>query len=516
MTQNRDFFTPESVDEQVERLSSHPSDKPAYQAADAAPSQAETRLTRDFSQNEDGQSAPEHLVKDLQVFYQADYKQNIAALARARQRIAAHQSTSYAINQGQSPLTSAPVQHLPKERTRKMQSLHSVEQPAARTRFLSLLAATLVTGLLVGTMAIILTLNHNQRGNPNVGSVNATMHATPTPVPVPVGRVLFTKIPPAGTNLSSPAWSPDGSRLAAQDVNLTTNMTQLYIWDGTNGKKLRTIPLNTASFGNVLWSPTGKYLALYNLQTIVIVDSQSGTIVKTINYTPPAAFSSPTSSHWLASNSPLGGGYGFYSAAWTPDGASLAVAVSDTTTGKVVLLDPRTGNVKTTFNEQARTIGDAMSISDDGKYLAVSYSNDSTIVVWDVATQQATFVLNGAQSMTIAWQPGTHNLARSTATSVELWNVNTQKLLKTYKDVTAFAWSPDGKKLVAYSSFFTPPVPQAKLNQAFILDADSGDQEGSYTSKNEAIISAAWSPKGHSIATWEHLSNNNQIVVWTA
>lgn len=521
MTQNRDFFTPESVDEQVEQLSSLQSAEPG-----GAPAQAEMRRVIHLPANKDVQDTPGHLVKALQAFYQADYEQNKASLARARRRIAAHQFNPYNINQAQSPAYATPGRRFFQERTRKMQSHPSMEQPKGRrqSRSLGLLAAVLAIGLLVGTLAVTLTLVHNQQGSHGIGGAKA-------PTPAPVGTILFTQKPPAGSNFGSAAWSPDGTRLAVSAIDLQTSQTQLDILDATSGKNLRTIPLDATSVGGVLWSPTGKYLALGNLQTIVIVNSQSGAVVQTINYSSPTASNVPSVSplSWHTSKAPLGGGFGFYSMTWSPDGTSLAVAVSNVTTGSVELLDPQTGAVKTTFDQQAQPIGLSMSFSSDGKYLAVSYSNDSTIVVWDVATQQVAFTLGGTQSESIAWQPGTHNLARSafntnlaqgTSGSVELWDVDTQKLLKTYQGFSAFAWSSDGKELAAYTAPDLAPLSQIDhhitTNSVTILNADTGSRVGLYTSQNKIIASASWSPDGHSIVTNESTGTSDLIVVWAA
>jgi WD40 repeat protein len=114
--------------------------------------------------------------------------------------------------------------------------------------------------------------------------------------------------------------------------------------------------------------------------------------------------------------------------------------------------------------------------------------------------------------MIIAWQPDTHKLTRSTSTTVELWDVDAQKLLKIYKGGSAFAWSPDGKYLATYTSPLTSLFPQAKTSKVTILDAGTGAQVGLYTSQSKMISSASWSPDGRSIATNE----SSQIVVWAA
>jgi WD40 repeat protein len=505
MTENRDFFTAESVDEQVERISSRQPGEPA-----------QTRHVRDFQAHEDGQGASARLVKELHAFYQADYEQNRACLAHARRRIAAHQFDPSAVNQARSPMAAAPVQRFSQERTRKIQSPRSAARRVPRS--LDLLAAVLVTGLLVSTLVLMLTLKHSLQNSQGIGGAKATVTGAPTSPPVSTGTILSTRKSPAGTNFASAAWSPDGKRMAASAIDLKTGKTLLYIWDAASGKDLLIAHLDVASLNEVLWSPMGRYLALDNLQTIAIVDSQSGVVVKTIDYSPPLTFKAPGASQqlWLAHNAPLGGGFGFYSVAWSTDGASLAVAVSDITTGRVVLLDPLSGAVKTTFREQARPIGFPLSFSSDGQYLAVSYPNDSTVVVWDVATQHVAIVFTGAQSMSIAWQPGTHDLARSTLTSVELWDVHTHKLLKTYKGGSAFTWSPDGKELAVYDPPFAHLFSQTETSHVTILNADTGARVGLYTSHNQMIFSASWSPNGRSIATSESSAGSNQIVIWAA
>ncbi|GLV60260.1 hypothetical protein KDH_70800 [Dictyobacter sp. S3.2.2.5] len=226
MTQNRDFFTPESVDEQVEQLSSRQPGEPTRLEPGATPAQAETRHVRDFPVNEDGQGASARLVKELQAFYQADYEQNRAFLARARQRIAAHQFAKNDVNQARSPMDPAPMLRFSQERTLKMQSPRSAKQSTGRrlSRSLGLLAAVLVAGLLVSTLAVVLTLNHSQQGSQGIGKTKATATRAPRPTPTPVsaGTILSTRKSPAGTNFSSAAWSPDGTRMAAPAIDPKT------------------------------------------------------------------------------------------------------------------------------------------------------------------------------------------------------------------------------------------------------------------------------------------------------
>lgn len=298
--------------------------------------------------------------------------------------------------------------------------------------------------------------------------------------------------------------------MAVATDNQDYTKTELSIWDVASGKKLETTSIDASSLGEMQWSPNGQYLALNNLQVIVIVASQNDAVVNTVKYQAPTAFNVSGTSHssLLSSRVQFGGGFGFYAVAWTPDSTSLAVSVSDITSGKAVLLDPSTGTVKTTFSAQAVPIGFPLALSDDGKYLAVSYPNVSKTVVWSVATQQVVYVLNSGG--TIAWQPGTHNIThlasnqnpQATSASIELWNVDTQKLIKTYQGFSNFAWSPDGKELATTASIWSPSQPQPQTHMVIILNADTGAQLGSYTSQNE-ISSISWSSDGRSIATYK-------------
>lgn len=392
-------------------------------------------------------------------------------------------------------------------------------------RVFALAASLLVAAVLVGMMGTILTLSRNHQNNNLAAGKTATptIKPTATATPLPAGSVVYTRSSTTGAKLSSSAaWSPDSKRIA--NVVASLQSLQLQIWDATTGGHLQTIPIPNDLY-EILWSPTGKYLALDNLQTIVIVDIQKGSVVNTINFnTTTASRPSVTGQSPLSSLIPHGGGFGFYSVAWTPDGSSLAVAVSHITYGKVELLNPLTSAVQATFSTPTYPIGIAMAFSSDGQYLAVSYPNDSKVVVWKVSTQAVVFQQNDLQAETISWQPGTHNLARKVGfpVSVQLWNIDSKKLVKTYSGVTSFTWSPDGKELATYTTFFDahmPPHANIKTNQVVIIDANSGAQVALYKSQHPNIFAVSWSPDGRYLASNETAdlnSTDNQILIWIA
>lgn len=371
---------------------------------------------------------------------------------------------------------------------------------------ISLIAATLVATLLVGLLVATLALGHNHQSPSVVAGHTPTPTATATPVPP--GTIVHTQSPAPGTSLgTSVAWSPDSTRMATLAFSTHSEQERLQIWDATTGVHLLNVPLDN-SFDTILWSPTGKYLALSTLSTIEIIDSQSGKLVDTIPYNQPAIPQSaiPSQSS-LASLMPAGGGFGFYSMAWTPDGTSLAVNVSDITTGKVELINPVTGAVNKVFSARATSVGMSLAFSSDGQYLAAAYSNVSRVVVWNVATKAVVFERDDFQVTDLAWQPGTHNLARAMLypSEVQLWDIPANKLLKTYSGNNSFAWSPDGKELATYVSLMNEAFPLAKKQAAKItvLNAASGSQVAVYTSQYTSVENVAWSPDGRYLASVE-------------
>jgi len=186
MTQDHDFFTPDSVDEQVDQfLPGFPGRLQTGPEQMGTPAQTETRHLKEIqahSQVERQQDASMHLVKELQTHYQIELQQNLDFLEHARQRIAAHQPASHAAEQTRHPVVSQSVLRSPHERTRIMQNQLTTDNARGRTfaRGIALLAAAIVTALLVGGMATVFTLAHQNTAN-KPKNTHAAAHVTLTP-----------------------------------------------------------------------------------------------------------------------------------------------------------------------------------------------------------------------------------------------------------------------------------------------------------------------------------------------
>ncbi|TAK34773.1 MAG: hypothetical protein EPO28_15585, partial [Saprospiraceae bacterium] len=104
----------------------------------------------------------------------------------------------------------------------------------------------------------------------------------------------------------------------------------------------------------------------------------------------------------------------------------------------------------------------------DGTKLA-SGSWDSMVKVWDVATQQELFTLEGHEGTvtSVAFSPdGTKLASGSWDKTVKVWDVAAQQELFTLEGhegtVTSVAFSPDGSKLVSGSDDKTVKVWQVR------------------------------------------------------
>ncbi|MGH2478310.1 MAG: WD40 repeat domain-containing protein [Ktedonobacteraceae bacterium] len=497
MNSREEHFQSESVDEQINQLRQITHRPAGNGSPDECMIHDLRKISTDYTQS--GERVWSRLAERVAQQNEAPN----AVQSQTRERFHTERSTS--MQTGQLP-TLQSLQPMPR---RKPQ------------RVFALVASLLVAAVLVGMMGIILALSHNHQST----TLAAKKTVTATAPSLPIGSVVYTRSSATGTNLSpSAAWSPDSKRIATLAVNLQSLTSQLLIWDATTGSHLLTAPV-AENLNEVLWSPTGKYLALNNLQTIVIVDSQTGSIVNTIDFhATTASRTSATGQSPLSSLLPHAGSFGFYAVAWTPDGTSLAVAVSYSTYGKVELINPVTGAVNVTFSAHASTIATALSFSSDGQYLAVAYPNDSRIVVWQVSTQAVAFQQDDLQAESILWQPGTHNLAREVLfpASVQLWDIGSKKQVKTYPGITSFTWSPDGKELATYTNIsdaLRQPNTKTGTGTVVLINATSGDQVAIYQSQHPYIDAVSWSPDGRYLASAETAdlsSSSTQILVWIA
>src|SRR6266545_562701 len=276
----------------------------------------------------------------------------------------------------------------------------------------------------------------------------------------------------------SVAYRPDGQQLATLSQDGSIN-----IWDAVNGKELRTITLQNflsaggnAPPGGVSYSPDGKRLAYNDINTTTIVDATSGAEILTL---PP--FKSPTVdvvfSHdgtqlAVASRDGTMGIYdsstgkmliqfptssaGIQRIAFSPDGKRIASANDD----GAYVWDATTGKNLLTFSGHGVGIrSSGIAFSPDGKWVASS-GNDGTIKVWDSETGAEIFTLAGHTGSTfgVAFSPDGQYLATTSVDrTIKIWKLQkageqVAEPLTLYGNTGAVylaVFSPDGTRIIS-------------------------------------------------------------------
>ena len=119
---------------------------------------------------------------------------------------------------------------------------------------------------------------------------------------------------------SGPTWSPDGSRIAFErDFNDGSGMGALEVVN-RDGSGLTSLLSGDCCFFEPTWSPDGTKIAFWNGSALQTLDLGSGTLTT------------------LAFGSSLGGGEDIRNASWSPDGRWLAVGAEEFSSGEGLYL----------------------------------------------------------------------------------------------------------------------------------------------------------------------------------
>ena len=521
MSNERDFFTPEHIDQQVEQL--FPDSAivpPLHRRQDGKTAHSKQRLVKESQERyqtkrRDGEAErPErHLVRDLQGYYQTEQQQDLASLDRAWQQVAARLADQQERSRTTDKPSFAKMLRSPHERTHRM--LKSVPERTEKGKIyrnLSLLAAVLVAALLVGGLLAVQSLSHRtgQTGSPRTTTSSQ-----------PVGTIVYTSPHIDTGGFTGLAWSPNGQRVAVATFG------GVQIWDATTGKHKVSVPIPPDPVNGdiyvtgLAWSPDNQFIAIAARAHLLIASGQTGAIVHSYNANASTAnISSVTGGSYLSSLLPASGLSGFLSAAWSPDSRFLAVSLGKgpDTNGSVTneILNAQTGAQVFELSSPGTNIPTTLAWSSDGQYLAAFsnafYGPEGSIIawVWKISTRQIVFQQNtaGTANNAIAWQPGSHNLALFVSASnqtvaLEIWNVEKNQRVQRYQTsgTNPLIWSPDGKTL-AYSDG----------GHVILIDANSGKQIYVYHGKTHLVGALAWSPDGKYIASCEGVGISGSLL----
>jgi Tol biopolymer transport system component len=340
------------------------------------------------------------------------------------------------------------------------------------------------------------------------------------------------------------AWSADSKRVVTAIGNNAGE--QIEIWDANTGQHKVTVPLNLDPIASPVWSPKSDLLAVPTSDAVVIVNGTTGNIAT--RYPAPsktgiltAATTTSIGKAFLSTFVPLGGAPNFGGVAWSPDGKWIVSTFSSSTSdGVVQVWNPLSGNLAFTLATKPGYFMGSVAWSPDGQYIAVKmakWGETFQIVVWNVQTRLIVFQQSG-NFEGLSWQPGTDNLASATilpgsnsslpgtptygSSILNIWNVKSGQLLKTFAGVDGISWSPDGHEFV-YTNYVGEPSAKASVT---ILNVITDQKVYVYQVSGNAgqsiDLDAAWSPDGKYIASAETIQSSPygkqsfRVKVWVA
>ena len=206
-----------------------------------------------------------------------------------------------------------------------------------------------------------------------------------------------------------------------------------------------------------------------------------------------------------------GGGLYFNSAAFSPDGTTLAIGTGGgvflynaSTRGYITFLRHTEGNIY---------VNNSVVFSPDGTLLA-SGSADSTIKLWNVATKEniATFEGHTDRIFSVDFSPDGTLASSSTDGTVKLWDVTTKAQITTFETghtwPTGVAFSPDGTTLATSSRYTSKLWNVATRTQISTLNYMSGNHtfKSLVFSPDSTILASS---TGDGVHIWDVLTREN-------
>jgi WD40 repeat protein len=271
-----------------------------------------------------------------------------------------------------------------------------------------------------------------------IGIHEATSGSSGPSLPVVVGPSPTHTLQTQAYEVTSVAFSPDGTTLAAGDL-----LDSAVVWNAATGRGVATfadpgtypdnkIPRVSA----VAFSPSGTTLATANhIGTVYLWDVATRRSTEVLT-DPRDAVTSPVAT-------PNPNPVALNAVAFSPDGALVAAGDAD---GHTYLWDVATGHLAATFTDPKKSgeSVDAVAFSPGGTTMATADADGSTYL-WDVATGSLIATLsNDEAANAVAFSAdGTVLATAENFADIELWNAATGRPIAILADPNATGSDPD-------------------------------------------------------------------------
>jgi WD40 repeat protein len=249
----------------------------------------------------------------------------------------------------------------------------------------------------------------------------------------------------AGEYCRTAVFSSDGSRLAVSIASASGPSGRIDILDTATGKTVLTITnlgSNRVSFyiDSLAFDPSGQNLVCADmaLGIVHIIDARTGVTRKSRRVSSP--------------------GLKRYFLAWSPDGATIALALDGET--NIIILDGRSLEPLRQWPHGHKGWIDSVSFSADSRRLLTA-ALDGIVRVWDVATGAPLHDLVGHANRVLCatYSPDGQRIASDFDDDVLIWNAQTFEQvarLGGHQDyVHGLAWRADSQQLISCSGDHT-------------------------------------------------------------